>query len=168
MAARKPDTKKCTSGRSERYRIAANSPGGGAYILVLNIKQNMKLSIGVLGVHTLKRGTYLYIGSAKSGIGGRVRRHIRLSSTKSDGGKWHIDNILKNSLAEVAAALAFPGAEECAVSAVLASDERTDVPVAGFGSSDCRCGCPAHLYRFCAGIPADPREIEMYIRTRLP
>lgn len=144
--------------------IAATVPGGGAYLLILNVLKNLKLCIGALGKHTLQGGVYLYVGSAKSGIGGRVRRHVRLSKLKVGGGKWHIDNLLRHSSVEIAGALSFPDAEECTISGVLASHGAIEAPVAGFGSSDCRSGCRAHLYRLSRTIAGDGTAIIEYIR----
>ncbi|MCK4235607.1 MAG: GIY-YIG nuclease family protein [Candidatus Krumholzibacteria bacterium] len=125
---------------------------GGAYVLVLNIKRSLRLSIGALGEFLLKRGTYLYIGNARKGIGGRVRRHIRLSHRKGGPEHWHIDTVLNNPFVELEDALAFPGTDECTISKALARRAGVEAPVPGFGASDCRMGCSAHLYRLGPGF----------------
>lgn len=146
-------------------RAAVTAQARGAYLLVINLERDQSLAIGALGEYTLKRGIYLYIGSARGGIGGRVRRHLRLAKMKQGGGYWHIDNILRSSVAEVVEAIALPGADECAVSRALAADGLLEVPVAGFGSSDCRNGCPAHLYRLDTASAIDKQKITKRLRT---
>jgi hypothetical protein len=42
---------------------------------------------------------------------------------------------------------------ECAWSQALARLPGTRIPAPGFGSSDCRCACPAHLVAFPDGLP---------------
>lgn len=164
MSVERLDMEGNSTGRTGPRTNAATVQDGGAYLLILNILKNLKLCIGTLGKHTLRRGVYLYVGSAKNGIGGRVRRHVRLSKQKRGGGKWHIDNLLRHSSVEFAGALSFPGAEECTISGVLASHGAIEAPVAGFGSSDCRSGCRAHLYRLSRRKSGDGIATIEYIR----
>ncbi len=123
---------------------------GGAYILILELQRSIELQAGSLGLFHLKKGYYLYIGSAKRGLPGRVERHKRLARLKRGPTRWHIDSFLKNPHVVLKKALKLPNASECGTSKVIAQRAGSEVPVPGFGASDCRSGCPAHLYRVTA------------------
>lgn len=85
----------------------------------------------------LKKGAYVYVGSALNGLEGRVGRHLGARKRLF----WHIDYLLqlgkvrKVVLGETGTRL------ECAAARCLA---RILIAVPGFGCSDCRCG--SHLF----------------------
>jgi len=116
----------------------------GTYALVLKLDRPSTITVGKLGTCSFSSGYYLYVGSALGGIRLRVRRHVR-------GGKrlhWHIDY-----LREVAAVievwyLASTARLECRWYRAAAGMNGAQVPVAGFGSSECRC--TSHLLYFAA------------------
>lgn len=85
-------------------------------------------------------GRYCYLGSAHGpgGIRARCRRHLAGSARPH----WHIDWIARH--AARIRALPVPDAKECTLVRRLLRGPGVSVPVAGFGSSDCR-RCPAHL-----------------------
>jgi Uri superfamily endonuclease len=120
---------------------------GGSYLLLISLAREVSIRIGALGHHRLKRGTYVYAGSARGGIRSRVERHRRLARLKRGPLRWHIDYVLADPHAVLIDALPFPGVDECTLSQALASGPGIDAPVPGFGSSDCTSGCRAHLYR---------------------
>lgn len=124
----------------------------GLYLLLLGLETPAALRIGALGVFTLPAGRYLYTGSARRGLRARVSRH--LSPDKAL--RWHIDYLTTapgaNCVGAVAFPVVYPGGvgrktlSECELNrraGVLAGQE---APVPGFGASDCRSGCPAHLW----------------------
>lgn len=104
------------------------------------------LPITRLGNPALEPGIYVYAGSAfgPGGIRARVGRHLRADKKPH----WHIDHL--SSRADCIDVKTYPGGRECDLVAVLCADGAT-VPVAGFGSSDCR-DCAAHLVRLAAGF----------------
>ncbi len=120
---------------------------GGAYLLHLKLRGPARVRIGALGERLIPPGNYVYVGSARNGIERRVARHERLAQTKAGKTRWHIDRMLVHPQCELRRTQAIPGAEECAVSQKIARQAGVVVPVPGFGASDCRSGCPAHLYR---------------------
>lgn len=120
---------------------------GGAYLLHIRLLRSLRLKIGALGEHLAPAGHYVYIGSARRSIATRVARHMRLARTKSGKLHWHIDHLLIRPECELRRTRFFPGAEECAVARGVARRAGAMAPVPGFGASDCRSGCPAHLYR---------------------
>jgi sugar fermentation stimulation protein A len=61
----------------------------GSYILILRNPRLFHASVGSLGLCTFQPGFYVYIGSAKRGLSGRTRRHLR----KRKRIRWHIDYI---------------------------------------------------------------------------
>ena len=119
----------------------------GSYVLVLALKRTRLLTIGRLGKVTLLAGVYAYAGSAfgAGGLRARLGRHLR-----GDGvTHWHIDYL--RTMADVRACLYTVSDMrlECAWSQALAALPGATIPVPGFGSSDCRSGCGAHLF----GLP---------------
>ncbi len=112
----------------------------GAYVLVVDLARPLMLSLAGKAPVTLRPGRYFYAGSAHGpgGIKARCLRHMR----KAKAVRWHIDHLTQAGT--VAGVLALPQGDECAALAALRSRPGMDVPVKGFGSSDCRA-CPAHL-----------------------
>ena len=124
---------------------------GGSYAVALSLARNVRIRIGALGSHRLERGMYVYIGSARNGIGARVERHRRCARLKKGPLRWHIDYLLIHRQVSCVDTFAFPGIDECAVSRIVAGLRGARVPVGRFGSSDCAGGCRAHLYLLPGG-----------------
>jgi histidyl-tRNA synthetase len=123
-------------------RVAADAPAGpGAYVLLVVLPAPLDLAVPRRA--TLAAGRYLYCGSAKGpgGLRARLGRHMR--SGKSI--RWHIDRLTEAG--EVPGAWAVPDGDECALAASLS---HLQVPVPGFGSSDCP-RCRSHLFRWGEG-----------------
>jgi len=118
----------------------------GAYILYLQIKNPLKLDVGSLGTASFPAGLYAYVGSARGGITARMARHRRLAETKAGKIHWHIDRLLAHPQTVWARETILENGRECKVSKKIASQKGVTAPVPGFGSSDCRSGCAAHLY----------------------
>ena len=91
-------------------------------------------------------GVYVYVGSARRGLAARVARHRRLAELKEGRIHWHIDYLLVRREVKLLSIESFPRKDECDLSGRLARRMGTTVPILGFGSSDCRAGCAAHLY----------------------
>ena len=115
----------------------------GSYVLVLELKRLRVLTIGRLGEVTLPAGVYAYTGSAfgSGGLRSRLGRHLR-----GDGAKhWHIDYVRAVAKVQNCFYTVSDTRLECAWSQALAALPGATIPVPGFGSSDCRSGCGAHL-----------------------
>ncbi len=132
-------------------------PEKGVYTLITEVREPLEVEVGSLGRLSFKPGFYLYTGSGLGpgplSLRGRVRRHLGARVRAF----WHIDYLLGRPEVVVRAVVAAPSGEklECTVNMALLEGLRAGVPARGFGSSDCRSGCPAHLL-FAGG--EDPTE----------
>jgi len=117
----------------------------GTYQIMLRIQQPIQLRVGGLGVHRFPAGRYIYVGRASRGLTQRMQRHLRREKPRH----WHIDYLTSHprvTVGEVQVVSSDPN-QECSQIKRLLFNENYQVPVIGFGSSDCRAGCPAHLLR---------------------
>ena len=114
----------------------------GAYVLVIELTADLTLQNKRFAGITLAKGTYLYCGSANGpgGIAARVIRHCK--TTKKP--HWHVDELTSNGVGRVVSVLVMPGGCECDLRMAFTALPGINIPIAGFGSSDC-LGCPAHL-----------------------
>jgi Uri superfamily endonuclease len=111
----------------------------GAYItyqLRIRARRELQIRIGRLGVFRFPAGRYVYTGSARRNLEARIARHLRRAKRL----RWHIDYLLSSADVELQGVRRFRDGE-CAVN----RRSRGSVPVPGFGASDCRAGCGAHL-----------------------
>lgn len=125
----------------------------GTYALILGLHDAYSLRVGRLGSFKFPAGIYIYLGSAcgPGGLRSRLKRHL------SGGSRfhWHIDHL--RSVAEVVgyAYVVSDGEEshvfpsECEWREALSVSPCATIPVPGFGASDCKSGCPAHLIHLC-------------------
>ena len=121
-----------------------NENAPGTYALVLRAPRTISIRVGRLGPLDVRRGYYVYVGSAfgPGGVAARVGRH------RSGAGRprWHIDALrCVTRLVEVWITHD-PIRREHDWAAAARGDLGGHVPLRGFGSSDCRC--EAHLFRF--------------------
>jgi Uri superfamily endonuclease len=121
----------------------------GSYALFVALEAVQHVSIGRLGRAVFNPGIYIYLGSAAGpgGLKARLGRHLR------GGGKrhWHIDYLRAVGEAVGFCAVRHQDLDsmstpvECRWSQALAARLDVSVPFPGFGCSDCKAGCPAHL-----------------------
>lgn len=118
----------------------------GSYVLVLELKRARVLTIGRLGKVTLPAGMYVYAGSAfgSGGLRSRLGRHLRGDGVKH----WHIDYVRAVAEARMCFYTVSDARLECIWSQALAALPEATIPAQGFGASDCRSGCLAHLIGF--------------------
>jgi Uri superfamily endonuclease len=118
----------------------------GVYALLLEMKQDASLKVGRLGSFPFAAGYYVYLGSAHGpgGLRGRLKHH--LSAVKSP--HWHLDWLRQAASVKTIVYALSDISHECAWSQEIGRLARVSVPVPGFGSSDCRHACAAHLYYF--------------------
>lgn len=121
-------------------------PDAGVYQLRLRVGANLRITVGRLGQCTFPAGDYVYTGRASRGLRARVLRHVEGPRTEH----WHIDYLLTHRrvrVLEVVLASRDPSLE-CAVHQQMGEDAECVVP--GFGASDCKAKCDAHLVRMVA------------------
>jgi Uri superfamily endonuclease len=141
---------------------AADAPSTpGAYALALRLDAPLAVRVGKISA-TLLAGDYLYCGSARGpgGLRARLARHMR----REKRAHWHIDQLTR--VGRVLGAFVTEDGDECALNAALAD---LPIPIAGFGSSDCR-RCAAHL-RFLpkgAALPSRWESARNAAESRLP
>jgi Uri superfamily endonuclease len=108
----------------------------------VEVKENQRISIGQRPATNFRKGIYLYVGRAKNGLQGRIKRH--LSQNKKIF--WHIDYLLqKAEIQEVWIKRNF--FDECQTALEVKGILRdTSSPLRKFGASD--CNCTSHLFHF--------------------
>lgn len=115
------------------------------YQLLIEVPAPINVVVGRLGEWRFAAGLYCYTGSALHNFEARISRH--LSSAKRL--HWHIDYLL-----------AAPGVRVIEVRRSTAAEcrvnqrTRGELPVPGFGASDCRAGCGSHLKLLRPAAPA--------------
>ena len=109
----------------------------GVYALVLELSEDVEISVGRLGNIPFRVGAYAYVGSAMGGVGTRLSHHLRSHSQT----RWHIDYLLAQGLASSVVVGLGHQRVECQLAGQMAQRFQT---IPRFGSSDCRC--PGHLF----------------------
>ena len=135
-------------GKSPQWRLL-RAPG--SYLLLLALTTPARLTVGRLGIFDFPAGRYAYAGSARGsgGLRARVARHLRAEKRLH----WHIDYLAARApivevwYTESSARL------ECRWAARLSALPGANIPVDGFGSSDCRC--PSHLIQLADGVNSE-------------
>jgi len=119
---------------------------GGCYHLVIRLQRAFEAPIGRLGRHRFPAGWYVYTGSARAGLDARINRHLRRGKPLH----WHIDYLLASPAARIVQVVKLTDARltECGLNRTIGKLPGARVIVPGFGASDCRASCPAHLYYF--------------------
>ncbi len=127
----------------------------GSYIVILYLKEDIRLSFGNFDDVMFRKGYYLYSGSAMNNLTKRIERHRR----KRKKMFWHIDYLRQK--AEFCTALPIRAATsiECSIANTLKGIADWSIP--GFGSSD--CSCETHLF----GMQQDPIHSPAFIETLL-
>ncbi len=123
----------------------------GTYALDLEYRgRSRQCRIGAIGSLTLRRGTYIYVGSAagSGGLAGRLGHHVRGPIRP----RWHVDYLSRDCHLAGAWITLLAGLVEHRWAQQLARLDSALLPMRGFGASDCRC-CRAHLIYF-ANAPA--------------
>ena len=62
----------------------------GIYVLIFHLSNDVTMTIGKRGELDFQSGWYGYVGSGKSGVEARVRRHLRTH----DRPHWHLDYLM--------------------------------------------------------------------------
>lgn len=127
----------------------------GNYIVILHVREDIRLSAGSFAGVLFRKGYYLYAGSAMTNLTKRIERHRRIRKRMF----WHIDYLRKK--AEFCAALPIRTATSIECSVAKALKGTTDWSVPTFGSSD--CSCETHLF----GMHQDPLHSPAFAKMLL-
>jgi len=111
---------------------------GGTYIAVFRLARRRRICVGRLGYLDFKPGVYFYVGSAQRNLWARIERHSR----KDKPLHWHIDCLSGAATMLGVMIVPRPHERECELAVELG--RLYELPVPGFGASDCRCG--GHLF----------------------
>lgn len=118
----------------------------GTYALLFELAQPVEIQAGRLGAIHLPAGFAVYVGSAfgPGGLRARIQRHLRPEKRPH----WHIDHLTvlhppDDWLIDLSGERL-----ECIWAQHLAGLPGAAIIRPGFGSSDCRFRCPAHLLWF--------------------
>ena len=120
------------------YATADRIPASpGAYLLLVELREVTFVKLPSKPSLSLMPGRYIYAGSANGpgGLKARVSRHMR----RAKRCHWHIDQLTETG--NILGAWAFPGGVECDL---VDTNSALPMPVAGFGSTDCK-RCRSHL-----------------------
>lgn len=117
-------------------------PEAGVYQLWIRLCRPVRVEVGALGAIHFSQGTYIYTGRAARGLRARVQRHVQRAKRVH----WHIDYLLARRAARVEKVVlrSTEPEDECRINGDVAGGW---IAVLGFGASDCRSGCPGHLWR---------------------
>jgi Uri superfamily endonuclease len=117
----------------------------GTYALVLRVNQQERIEIGRLGLVSMPAGYYVYVGSAfgPGGLQARIAHHLRLAKKSH----WHIDFLRKIGQIDDIWYTYDALKREHQWASTIGNLKGAEVPVPGFGASD--CNCQAHLFYFC-------------------
>lgn len=110
----------------------------GAYILLINLENDMDIRVGSLGTLHFSSGNYCYVGSARGpgGIEARVKRHLK----KEKKLRWHIDYLMEHS--EVEKVFIKEDGDEIETAGEISKIFES---IPGFGASDSPLS--SHLFR---------------------
>lgn len=137
----------CLGGKVPIFTRQGNSRlNEGCYQLVIEVREAIRLAHPRFSDVDFPAGFYIYTGSAKRNLLHRVARHL----SEKQKNRWHIDYLLSSREARIQDVIFLPGRDqrECAANLEVGRMKGAAVIWKGFGSSACRCGCPAHLYWF--------------------
>ena len=116
----------------------------GRCTLWVGCRCGRELVICKLGMLQLKPGSYAYVGSAfgPGGLAARIGHHSGIVVRPH----WHVDHLRAACPLIEVWFTSDPRRQEHAWAKALSAIPDVDVPLPGFGSSD--CDCTAHLFRF--------------------
>ena len=124
--------------------------------MLFRARQDCLVRIGKLGEFEIRKGYYVYVGSAlgAGGLKARVGRHLRREKKL----KWHVDHLRKELEIVDVFCHVTDKRMECVWTSELVSSGGT-TPIPGFGASD--CSCVSHLIYF-----EEPMDIASILAPR--
>jgi Uri superfamily endonuclease len=117
----------------------------GTYTIIVNCNAKAYCRFGRLGTVRLRRGLYVYTGSARgygsTSLERRIERHKKLVKRR----RWHIDYLISMPDCRVSGVtyLVSERRLECKISQAIAENLNLAPPLRKVGASD--CDCQGHL-----------------------
>jgi len=139
---------------------AAVRDDSGVYLLIIQLRQECRLTAGSLGEIRLECGWYVYAGSGRRNLSARIARHHRRRKRMH----WHIDFLLACAEPRDVTSLPIRSRHdlECSLARAVAALAAGSTP--GFGCSDC-C-CPSHLFHFDHNPLENRRFLDLLLHYR--
>ena len=134
----------------------------GTYALMLDSAHEQSIEIGKLGKMSVRKGCYVYVGSAfgSGGIFARIKHHCRISESYH----WHID-YLRPAVVTTEVWYSYdPVKREHEWAGIFMEVHGVKLPLKGFGSTD--CNCESHLFFF--RVPPSIRMFRKRIEQTIP
>lgn len=137
------DHEMCLNGKARELSIPWHIVGqeaqdGGSYMLILRMKRDRTIDVGKMKSVFFQKGYYIYVGSAKTNLNKRMKRHLR----KRKNFFWHIDYLRDN--ADHCTAIPIRTIDDLDCQLAQAMDRIAPISIPKFGSSD--CSCQSHLF----------------------
>jgi Uri superfamily endonuclease len=113
----------------------------GTYTIVVRCKDTIHSTFGKLGRARLRKGSYLYTGSALGrgavSLEGRIERHMRRQKRL----RWHVDYLTSRPDCDVTGVVyvVSDGRLECKVNSSLSKKLDISPVLLKIGASDCKC-----------------------------
>lgn len=122
------------------HYIEQEAKDRGSYLLLLELKRKGSINVGKLGKVPVRKGFYIYVGSAMTNLSKRMERHRHLRKRHH----WHIDEL--RATAEFRSVLPIRSSSrlECDIAQALSGISEWNI--LGFGCTDCSCN--THLFGF--------------------
>lgn len=110
------------------------NPDHTLYTVYFNLVKEREIQIGKLGLFHFKKGTYIYVGSAKRNIQSRINRHKKIEKKQH----WHFDYL--RPYGTITKIITYENQTgECSLREKIMEEKSGSLPIKGFGSSDCNC-----------------------------
>ena len=113
----------------------------GTYTLLLACKRPFEVRIGKLGLTKIKRGTYLYTGSALGSGAVSLERRIARHRRRNKRVRWHVDYLTVRPEVAVANVICIESDKrlECQINRRIVSNLKAKPIIRRAGASDCNC-----------------------------
>ena len=133
----------------------------GTYALIFSAAQKDQLAVGKIGTLRLQPGFYVYVGSAfgPGGLKARIRHHSRRAAHPH----WHIDYLSSALELKEIWYTCDPVHREHQWATIISNTRGSSAPLAGFGSSDCRCNTHLSFFKSKPGSKNIRRIIHTHI-----
>ena len=118
----------------------------GVYVLIIEIPQNITIDVGAMKDKDFSKGQWVYIGSAQGTASTNLENRLKRHFSKKKKIHWHIDYLLDNQVILKDAILTYTNEKkECQLVQTLIRTLNFEWGPPGFGASDCKSKCAAHL-----------------------